>query len=279
MAGSATDQPSWDRTVVSVDRLPKYWKAGWLQKADVSVQPFTQAVLDLVDAHDSRSIVRIFQLMTGLHSHCPLPKSLRASKALCAKTLCARHCQLGEPMRDWARRFVSPTGAIDWATAGAYEVIWEQDRAVRIKYLFGRAEAPVTVPIMRNFQLLDPWDAAKARVEKPPARYFFWEFFPKRSGPNADKMDKAALGLDQIAQREAVELNDAAKIVKNCIVFADEDFVGQALLEKKKTALKEVQVKAMVPVKRRRTISLASVQAPIGVIANAAAEEEVTATS
>lgn len=74
-----TGKDSWDRTVVSVARLPKSWKAQVLVDYDktVSTQPMTQALLDKVDAKNPRDVDRIFQVVTNTSSNTPVPMKCR----------------------------------------------------------------------------------------------------------------------------------------------------------------------------------------------------------
>jgi hypothetical protein len=177
--------------VATCQRIPKYWMAEFLVTSDTSAMPLTQAMVDLMDANSVHNIPRVFYMMTQTSPSTPLPKKLRESKALCAKTFKARLAQLRNPLCEWAHQYVSSTGAVNWAEGGCYRLTWEGEgkdcRATQVSYLCGNHTAKVTVEITKDFELHDPWDSLKARAEKKPARYFLHEFFKDDEGPNATK--------------------------------------------------------------------------------------------
>ena len=153
--------------------------------------PLTQTVLDMMDANCSQSVSRLFYMMTQTNPTTVLPRKLRQSKALCAKTFKARLVQLKNPLCDWAHHHVSANGTVGWADGGCYKLTWEGEgseaKATRVTYICGNSAAKVSVHITKDFELHDAWDSFKARAEKKPARYFMHEFFGDDGGPNLHK--------------------------------------------------------------------------------------------
>jgi hypothetical protein len=251
---------AWDRTVATVARIPKYWMAEWLAANDSSSMPLTQKLLDLMDFSDTQNVARVFCMMLQLGMNTPLPAAMRNSKALCAKTFKARLNSLRNPLVDWAQKHVQPHGGINWATGGCFKLTWnDEGKATNVTHICGDSVAvDDTITITKEYELCDPWDAFKARVEKSAARYYFHEMFPAGSGPHTMKMDKKATILEALADEGAREMEEAVKAVVSHELLGDSQFVGGAVAKKRKDDLKAMQEKAKESMKRRRVVKLDS---------------------
>ena len=252
------NKEAWDRTVATVARIPKYWMAEWLASSDTSSMPLTQKLLDLMDFSDTQNVPRVFCMVTMVSMNTPLPGLMRNSKALCAKTFKARLASLKNPLVDWAQRHVQPHGAINWATGGAYKLTWDDaGKATQVTHICGdTVEVDSTITITKEYELCDPWDHFKARVEKNAARYYFHEMFGAGQGPHPMKLDKKATILDNMAAEGAKEMEEAVRAVGSHDLEGDTEYVGQSVAKKRKDDLKAMQEKAKESMKRRRVVKL-----------------------
>ena len=254
----AKNKEAWDRTVANMARIPKYWMAEWLVANDSSSMPLTQKLLDLMDFSDTQNVCRVFCMMLQVTPTTPMPALMRNSKALCAKTFKARLDSLRNPLIDWAQKHVQPHGAINWATGGCFAITWNDGgKATHVTHMCGAtAKVDDTIMITKEYELCDPWDAFKARVEKGAARYYFHEMFPAGAGPHVAKMDKKALILEKLAEDGAREMQEAFRAVGCHQLAGDNQFVGKAIAQKRKDDLRAMQEKAKEPMKRRRVVQL-----------------------
>ena len=249
---------AWDRTVATMSRIPKYWMAEWLVAHDCSSMPLTQKLLDLMDFTDTQNVCRVFCMMLQVTPNTPIPAPMRNSKALCAKTFKARLLSLRNPLNGWAQKHVQPHGAINWASGGCFSITWtDANKASHVTHMCGATvEVDDTITITKEYELCDPWDAFKARVEKGAARYYFHEMFSAGTGPHVTKMDKKASVLEQLAMEGAREIEEAVRAVDIHHLAGDNQFVGMAIAKKRKDDLRVMQEKAKESQKRRRCVQL-----------------------
>jgi len=251
---SVLKRDSWDRTVCSIARLPKYWKAQWLVAQDKSTKPMTQRLLDLADANDLQAVHHIFNAVTLTMPGTVLPPEARDCKAVCDLMFQKRLQSVGSPLTDWASRYISDTGKVDWGTA-VYQLSFGDTGECDFISFLGKDKVACTVSVTKNFEIVDPWCPWKACAVKKPAKYFLHEFFEKSTGPNQFKLDKKATVLCQIAT--AIKANRSEVVKDLAGVFDDnQDYIGEEKKKLRQEALKKIQEKAVDSAKKRRTVAL-----------------------
>lgn len=253
---AASDQ-DWDMSVAYIPRLPKYWKAQWMvTQTQGQASGFSQSICDLVDAHDTTAIDKLFRLFTETRPTTRLPMACRRSKDICAKTFAARAQMVKASMADFAPKFIKSNGAIDWINGGAYRLEWVENKVVSITY---GDKASVPNGITKEFVTKDPWDHLAARADGPgAAKYMLADYFPPGEGPHRNALDKRSQLLDNIADKLEKEKNDAEQAAKQNTFEVSENFVGQGASDARKKRLQEAQKRAVASVKRRRLVRLAS---------------------
>jgi hypothetical protein len=251
---SVPKRDSWDRTVCSIARLPKYWKAQWLVAQDKSTKPMTQRLLDLADANDLQAVHHIFNAVTLTMPGTVLPPEARDCKAVCDLMFQKRLQSVGSPLTDWASRYISDTGKVDWGTA-VYQLSFGDTGGCDFISFLGKDKVACTVSVTKDFEIVDPWCPWKACAIKRPAKHFLHEFFEKSTGPNQFKLDKKATVLCQIAT--AIKVNRSVVVKDLAGVFDDnQDYIGEEKKKLRQEALKKIQEKAVDSAKKRRTVAL-----------------------
>lgn len=257
MKSGGADSDAWNRTVCNISRLPKYWLAKFLSEVDPSTEPFAPATLKAIDDHDTSAIPRLLTFCVQLPESTVLPKTMRGSKLICWKVFQKRTVSVGQPIVDFAKKYVNrQTGAIDWTQGGCYTFQWDEaGNATSVKYL-GQLEVPVSIPVSRDYELVNPWDVASAMICKKPSKILCCEFFTDGSGPHAF-IDKKAKHLERIAEEASSEIEVTVNDLKREEAAPDEaEFVGEHLKEERIRRLHEAQSRARESAKRRRRVAI-----------------------
>lgn len=253
----AGDSDAWSRTVCNTNRLPKYWLAKFLSETDMSDEPLSQALVKKIDDSDSTAIPRLFTFGLQLPESAPLPKQMRSSKLLCWKVFQKRMAEVGSPLKDFAKNYVNKTtGAIDWSGGGCYTFVWGEDgNATSIKYL-GGADTTVSVLVGRDYEMINPWDAAGALIMKKPSKMLCCEFFAEGTGPHT-VIDKKGKQLERLAEEVGREIEAALSDLKREEAAPGEsEFVGDNLKDERAKRLQEAQTRARDSAKRRRRVAI-----------------------
>lgn len=220
-------------------RIPKYWVMWFLMRLAPDI--FTPTVVAAIDKVDKDNIRRIFDLATATTQTMRWPSEAKSWDVL-YRLMKQRADRVGNRMtKVWADNIAS-SGAINWATAGAFTLVVENiegKETVRVAHISGlRADLParagITTQDLDMLEIADPIHDRSAFLDLGGLDLKLHTRFPKGQGPNI----------------EMIASNDASAILKTqAAMIANEVAVAplteklsheQAVVQSETSAAKEI---------------------------------------
>lgn len=252
-AGGKTDSMFFKEAPKRVVHLEMEWIAAWIIKA--TDQKTTKELLDSADGADPESLQRLFAFANAAPLSAPLPPSCQ-HKSLCARVFMRRYEAVGKRLARLHTMINPQTGRIDWLTAGAYSLTWnDEGLLVSVKHCSGLVK---TVPqfwrVDRTFLFQDPWLDIGSCLHYQSAKFTLCDLFDQGTGPHAHALDKKASDLKTYAEEVQAQMEaEAAEQSKHDV--ADDTILTkheEAMVAKRKEALEKARRKLEAGQKARK---------------------------
>jgi hypothetical protein len=256
-------------------KIDPTWKARWLcRKSGGSLTPARLKQQDEKDEHFVHDVFNVFLKVNGTESLQPDAIDQRILEAACD----IRYMDLdaAETVKAWAERCVAEDTPVDWMVAGAYGLVFRDNKLDTVMHRSSGlvAEVPDNLVIDKDsFRMENPTsDRLACLFRGKVQRYMCCDFFvDMESGPHVKVLDKKGVLLKSIfataVDRVRLQRSAAAEHISNESVELKDH--TQAKREK---ALEAARTKATEqPAKRARTVALSTIPALANTPANAAA--------
>lgn len=254
-----------------VGQLDRAWMAQWLVRVDKQLstdKPLTREVLDHLEANDCHIVGNLFRMVTCTSAYTQLPELCRRSRSAAAVVFELRAVEVGSLLRGWRARSVGDgdTGALNILEGAAYKFTFVGDKATTIRFIDG-TEAPITVAITRDFEIMDPFSVQFAMARHGVAKYALREFFPEDRGPNlklagsGKKAQRMGNRLQELSAQVERDRAVAEALLKKGYTDLDVEFVGVARKARQTEALRTASDRARASARRQRVIPLAGANA------------------
>lgn len=245
-AAASASSETWDKSVVNVMRLPKYYVAQVLEKGDRSASPLTQEVLDRIDTADSEAIRKIFRLHARVQNKTKITQDMKL-KDICSKAIALRFKECGHTLTGWAAISVDPyTGRIDWGAGSPYQITWAPDGfASTVTFWGANPQSAAELRITQDFDFDEMWDVWRAMARKGIQKYTLHELWqadgtgPYLLAPGG--LDTKGAELQTASERSRVQAVSMCHNLAQNTVQDDPEFIGDTTKDAKRDRAKKMR--------------------------------------
>lgn len=215
----------------------------------------SQQLLDSFHDKDPHAIPDMCCYLFQAQKSDRLPECSQSASVL-AQAMRARLVEVGNRHIAWFNDCVASDGTVDWTKRPLYPFKWKKNGNLEAVRHVSSAEAsvPKHVHITQSWALGAPFSDDEARFMLEKSVHYLKDFFPKNSGSNQSRLDRAGNHMSELGKTAAAEIKEKTKDIMQLVANPAEMRLESRQKRLREAALEKARAAIVHKPKRLRSL-------------------------